>query len=130
MRWEAMELSDIVNGKSDNDVSFLLLFLKDYSDLTSIENLCVNCNGKVQGYLNHYKQLKQPQMNSQYKLYQRFENLPLRNVGEGYNINVNNINLTDEYAVILMERYDPKLIFEKFPKVIQPKVIQTKKQGK
>lgn len=117
MRWELMELSDIVNGKTVDGVSFLKLFLTDYSELTSIQNLCVTCNNQMQSYLTNYKYLKLPKMNSNYKLFQRFENLPLRNVGEGYNINVNNQNLTDEYAVILMERYDPVLIFEKFPRV-------------
>ena len=117
MRWELMELSDIVNGKTVDGVSFLKLFLKDYSELTSIQNLCVTCNNQMQSYLTNYKYLKLPKMKSNYKLFQRFENLPLRNVGEGYNINVNNQNLTDEYAVILMERYDPVLIFEKFPRV-------------
>ena len=117
MRWELMELSDIVNGKTVDGVSFLKLFLTDYSQLTSIQNLCVTCRNQMQSYLTNYKYLKLPKMNSNYKLFQRFENLPLRNVGEGYNINVNNQNLTDEYAVILMERYDPVLIFEKFPRV-------------
>lgn len=117
MQWELMELSDIVNGKTVDGVSFLKLFLKDYSELTSIQNLCVTCNNQMQSYLTNYKYLKLPKMKSNYKLFQRFENLPLRNVGEGYNINVNNQNLTDEYAVILMERYDPVLIFEKFPRV-------------
>lgn len=117
MQWELMNLSDIVNGKTVDGVSFLKLFLTDYSELTSIQNLCVTCRNQMQSYLTNYKYLKLPKMNSNYKLFQRFENLPLRNVGEGYNINVNNQNLTDEYAVILMERYDPVLIFEKFPKV-------------
>ena len=117
MQWELMELSDIVNGKTVDGVSFLKLFLTDYSQLTSIQNLCVTCRNQMQSYLTNYKYLKLPKMNSNYKLFQRFENLPLRNVGEGYNINVNNQNLTDEYAVILMERYDPVLIFEKFPRV-------------
>lgn len=117
MQWELMDLSDIVNGKTVDGVSFLKLFLTDYSELTSIQNLCVTCRNQMQSYLTNYKYLKLPKMNSNYKLFQRFENLPLRNVGEGYNINVNNQNLTDEYAVILMERYDPVLIFEKFPKV-------------
>lgn len=121
MQWELMELSDIVNGKTVDGVSFLKLFLTDYSELTSIQNLCVTCRNQMQSYLTNYKYLKLPKMNSNYKLFQRFENLPLRNVGEGYNINVNNQNLTDEYAVILMERYDPVLIFEKFPKVKKTK---------
>ena len=39
----------------------------------------------------------------------------MRNIGEGYNVMVNNNNITDAYAEILLERYSAEKIFDVYP---------------
>jgi hypothetical protein len=132
MLWEEYSIESIVAGRSSDGVSYLKMFLSDYSKLTGIETLNAGCSLCLIDYLKDYKTLKNitKMENSNYKLKAKYENLPLRNDGEGYNVNVNNNNLTDEYAVILLERFEADRIFEVYPateiKVVEPKVVEPK----
>ena len=51
--------------------------------------------------------------NSDYVLKKKREGLPLH---FGSSIRVNNGNITNEYALKLMERFEPEYLFDKFPK--------------
>lgn len=52
------------------------------------------------------------QNNSQYRLKEKYNGLPL---GFGSPVLVNNSNLTDEYALELLQRFQAETIFDVFP---------------
>ena len=116
-KWELYNLENIVGGKTSDNISFLKLFLLDYQKLFSTK-VNPSCNRCLQNYLHNYKQkifkMENPNT-SQYRLKPKYNNIALRAFGEGYNVNINNNNITDETAIILLERFNAEKIFEKFP---------------
>ena len=52
------------------------------------------------------------QNNSQYRLKEKYNGIPL---GFGSAVLVNNSNLTDEYALELLQRFEAETIFDVFP---------------
>ena len=115
--WENYELSNIIGGKSSDGVSLLKLFLQDYSKIFHTTTLNAGCQKCLQDYLTNYKnkinKMENPNT-SQYRLKQKYQNIPLE---FGSNIFVNNNNITDEYAEKLLERYDAEKIFEVYPTI-------------
>ena len=77
--------------------------------------------------------------NSQYRLKEKYNGLSLK---FGSQILVNNRNITDEYALELLERFEAKTIFDIFPIVelqettvqptetVKPKAKRTSKKAK
>ena len=117
-KWETYNLEYIVGGKTSDNVPLLKLFLQDYSKLFHTTTLNASCSKCLQDYLNNYKQKINKMENpntSQYRLKLKYNNIPLRNIGEGYNVMVNNNNITDAYAEILLERYSAEKIFDVYP---------------
>lgn len=114
-KWETYNLEYIVGGKTSDNVPLLKLFLQDYSKLFHTTTLNASCSKCLQDYLNNYKQKINKMENpntSQYRLKQKYNNIPLE---FGSNIFVNNNNITDAYAEILLERYSAEKIFDVFP---------------
>lgn len=128
--WENLELSNIIGGKTADNVSFLELFLKDYMSLFKVKTVNPQCNSCLKTYLNDYKLKKQIMSNdSNYRLKTKYNGLPLEVSGKNSSISVTNNNLTDAYAKILLKRYkEPSLIFEKFP--IEEEKKEVKKTSK
>lgn len=52
------------------------------------------------------------QNTSQYRLKEKYNGIPL---GFGSAVLVNNSNLTDDYALELLQRFEAETIFDKFP---------------
>lgn len=116
INWVNYNISDIISGKDTNGVRLLELFLKDYKKEFNVNVVNASCQRCLQDYLNKYKQKKQINiMASQYKLKKKYENIPLTYEGEGYNVMVNNNNITDDYARILLKRYPVEKIFDEYP---------------
>lgn len=119
MQWELYNIEYIISKKDANGVSLLGLFLKDYSKLFNTQNInasCVKCLKKY--HSNYIKKVTkmQDQNKSNYKLKEKYQNIPLV---FGSNIFVNNDNITDEYAIKLLERYkDCSKIFSEYPKEV------------
>lgn len=114
-KWETYNLEYIVGGKTSDNVPLLKLFLQDYSKLFQTTTLNASCSKCLQDYLNNYKQKINKMENpntSQYRLKQKYNNLPLE---FGSNVFVNNNNITDEYAKILLKRHSAEKIFDVYP---------------
>ena len=114
-KWETYNLEYIVGGKTSDNVPLLKLFLQDYSKLFHTATLNASCSKCLQDYLNNYKQKINKMENpntSQYRLKQKYNNLPLE---FGSNVFVNNNNITDEYAKILLKRHSAEKIFDVSP---------------
>lgn len=116
--WEDLSLENIIVGTSDNGVSFLKLFLIDYSKQFNNFALNPSCRRCLVGYHKDWINIKRKKnmSNSNYKLKAEYKQIALRNFGDGYNFLVTNENITDEYALILLERFPAEKIFEKYPK--------------
>lgn len=115
--WSDFDINYIVSSKNADGVRLLELFLKDYKEEFNVQTVNPSCQKCLKGYLEQFKN-KYKKMNtskSNYKLKNKYQNIPLRYTGEGYNIMVNNDNLTVEYAEILLERYPKEKIFEAYP---------------
>ena len=116
-KWENLNINYIIGGKTPDGVALLKLFLTDYQNLfsTKVNPSCSKC---LQNYLSNYKNkiytMENPNT-SNYRLKPKYNNIALRAFGEGYNVNINNNNITDETALILLERFPAEKIFEKFP---------------
>lgn len=129
MNWNDIGISNIISGKNANGVAYLKLFLQDYTALTS-EVVNAGCSKCIAKYFNNYLNLTTMQENkSQYQLRKKREGLPLK---FGSSIRVTNKNITDEYAEILIKRFqdkDPnfnlKYLFDKYP--TSTKKIEVKK---
>jgi hypothetical protein len=114
-KWEDYSLESIIGGKSSDGVSFLKLFLIDYSKLFHTTTLNAGCQKCIKDYLTNYKnkinKMENPNT-SQYRLKQKYNNIPLE---FGSNISVNNNNITDEYAKTLLLRYSVEKVFDVYP---------------
>lgn len=114
--WLGYTLDGIVSGKTADGVRLLELFLNDYKAKFNVTTVCGTCPNKLKDYYKKLTQSKKSNiMESQFRLKAKYQNIPLRNTGEGYNVNVNNSNLTDEKAIILLERYAVEKVFDVFP---------------
>lgn len=132
MQWELYNIEYIISKKNANGVSLLGLFLKDYSKLFNTQTVnasCVKCLKKY--HLNYIKKVikMNNQNKSNYKLKEKYQNIPLT---FGSNIFVNNDNITDEYALKLLDRYkEPSKIFSEYPKEVldvQEKEIEVEQE--
>jgi hypothetical protein len=128
-KWEEYNIDHIVGGKNSDNVALLKIFLTDYTKIFSTK-VNPSCNKCMITYHNNYKQkiykMENPK-NTEYKLKLKYQNIPLRNEGKGYNVMVNNDNLTDEFAEILLERYSKEKIFESYP-IISIKNVEIKEK--
>lgn len=125
--WENYSIENIIGGKTADNISYLKLFLTDYSKLfsTKVNPGCKNC---LQSYLQKYKsKIYEMQNDCEYRLQARYNGIPLK---FGSSTFINNSNITNEFAEKLMERYtklyeakgevfNPSTIFEKYPVKIQ-----------
>ena len=123
--WDSYDIGQIIGGTTPDGVRLLKLFLIDYTALFG-ETVNPSCSKCMDSYLSKYKlKIFEMQNNSQYRLKEKYNGLPLN---FGSPVLVNNSNLTDEYASELLKRFDADVIFEKFPKV-KPEFIPSLKDN-
>ena len=130
--WEDFRIEDIIGGVAPDGIRFLKLFLIDYTSLFS-EEVNPSCSKCLNNYLQKYKSKKfEMQNTSQYRLKEKYNGIPL---GFGSAVLVNNSNLTDDYALELLQRFEAETIFDKFPIVeiqntVEPTATVTKSKRK
>ena len=123
--WEDYDIEKIIGGVALDGTRLLKLFLIDYTTMFDevVNPSCSKCMGN---YLSKFKlKIYEMQNNSQYRLKEKYNGIPL-NFGSA--ILVNNSNLTDEYALELLKRFDKETVFDKFPKEKLTQVITAKKK--
>ena len=120
--WEGYDIEKIIGGVALDGTRLLKLFLIDYTTIFDevVNPSCSKCMGN---YLLKYKlKIYEMQNNSQYRLKEKYNGIPL---DFGSAVLVNNSNLTNEYALELLKRFDKETLFDKFPK---EKTIPKKKR--
>jgi len=114
--WLGYTLDGIIGGKNADGVRLLELFLNDYKAKFNVRTANAHCPKCLKEYYQKLTQSKKYNlMESQFRLKAKYQNIPLRHTGDGYNVNVNNTNLTDEKAIILLERYPVEKVFDIYP---------------
>lgn len=130
MEWHKIDTSRIISGVTADGSSLLKAFLIDYKQEFNVEVVNPSCGKCIQSYHKEFiKKYSNMENTSNYILHKKRENLRLK---FGSPIFVNNKNITDEYAKILIERFektnkDFKIsdLFDKYPKETK-KVEETK----
>lgn len=111
--WEGYDIEKIIGGTAPDGTRLLKLFLIDYTSMFD-EVVNPSCSKCMNNYLSKYKlKIYEMQNNSQYRLKEKYNGLPL---SFGSPVLVNNSNLTDEYALELLKNNEAETIFDKFPK--------------
>lgn len=120
MLWENEDIKNIIGGKTSDGVSLLKLFFIDYQKLFNEKKLCASCNNLIVSYHKKYKNKKMEIENTcQFRLKLKYNGIALKFGSATY---VNNGNITNEYAKILLDSFGAK-IFEKMPTVSQTESI-------
>jgi len=104
MDWNELIESQIIGGKSPEGLSYLNLFLKDYTAVFpgAVNAQCPKC---LQQYIRDYKRqnaMKKENKKSDYVLLEKRNGIAL---DFGSPIQVNNSNITNEYAETLIARF-------------------------
>lgn len=107
-----MDIATLTRSVTGKGVRYLELFLREY---TAIFPGPVNpsCSVCLNQYLNKYKKYHKAMANtSNYRLHAEYENIPLQ---FGSPILVNNDNITDTYALILLAQPGGERFFAQIP---------------
>ncbi|MFP9114930.1 hypothetical protein ACLI1A_13420 [Flavobacterium sp. RHBU_3] len=116
MDFTSMDIAALTRSVTGEGRRYLELFLREYTALFPgpVNPGCPRC---LQEYLNRYKNhfKRMSTTNTcQYRLHERYENIPLQ---FGSPILVNNDNITDEYAKILINQPNGIRYFSQVPDV-------------
>jgi len=107
-----MDIATLTRSVTGEGVRYLELFLKEYTSVfkVKVNPSCPRClNGYLTKYKNHIKAMANT---SQYRLHAKYENIPLE---FGSPILINNSNITNEYAQILLQRPGAEHFFAQMP---------------
>jgi len=110
--FSAMDIATLTRSVTGEGVRYLELFLKEYVSLFGgpVNPSCPKCLTEyLLRYKNHHKTMENP---SKYRLHARYENIPLE---FGSPILVNNSNITDAYALKLLEQKNGERYFIHIP---------------
>jgi hypothetical protein len=123
MHWLQYSKETILNGKDEDGFSLLGFFLKDYEKefSTKANAGCNKClNNYIDEYFNKFLMMEKEKENKcDYLLFEKYEGISLE---FGSAIHVTNLNITNEYALKLLERFHPtEKYFAKFPKETKSK---------
>lgn len=112
MDFLTMDASAVAAGKRSDGTRYLQLFLQEYTALFN-EKVNPGCPKCLSTYLNRYKNhFKNMDNHCKYRLYPRYENIPLE---FGSPVLVNNSNITDEYAEKLLQHKNGERYFSVLP---------------
>jgi len=118
-----MDIATLTRSVTGGGVRYLQLFLQEYTTLFpgTVNPSCPKCLAQ---YLTRYQKHYSAMANTcQYRLHARYENIPLE---FGSAILVSNVNITDAYALKLLERPDGERLFAQMP-AKQPTVTEQAK---
>lgn len=112
MNWLDKNVEFIIGGNAPDGTRYLKLFLTEYSQLFNEKNLNPSCSSCIREYLKKYKEKMGTNENKcEYRLHQKYCGIQLEKCSS---IHVNNSNITDEYAKILLKNRGEK-VFAKMP---------------
>jgi len=117
MDFTTMDIATLTQSVTGKGVPYLELFLKEYTSLFggSVNPSCPKClTAYLTNYQNHFNAM---QNTCAYKLHKKYENIPLQ---FGSPILVNNSNITNEYAEILLQQPDGIRFFAEIPSAGDP----------
>lgn len=127
MLWHTMTTDKIIGGKTPDGVSYLKLFLKDYSEKFNIDKLNAGCHNCIADY--HKKWIRKMEQTIEnecgYTLLAKYNGIQLEPCS---NIFVNNANITTELAERLLETKGAR-VFAKMPEqntIVEPTQTKTK----
>lgn len=131
MDFTTMDIATVSRSITVSGEPYLELFLKEYTSIFK-EKVNPSCPKCLTRYLNRYKNHFNAMTNTcNYRLHAKYENIPLE---FGSPILVNNGNITDEYALKLLEHNNGQRYFSQRPKVKVPnskaQIIKSKSQRK
>lgn len=112
MDFSTIDIATLTRSVTGKGERYLELFLREYTALFPgpVNPGCPRC---LNQYLTQYKKhLKAMQKTCRYRLHPKYENIPLE---FGSPILVNNDNLTDDYALKLLEHPNGVLYFAQMP---------------
>lgn len=121
MDFSIMDIATLTRSVTGEGVRYLELFLKEYVSLFGgpVNPSCPKCLTEyLLRYKNHHKTMENP---SKYRLHARYENIPLE---FGSPILVNNSNITDAYALKLLEQKNGVRYFIHIPEKPEPITVQ------
>lgn len=121
MKWHELDTGRIISGVTADGSSLLKAFLIDYKREFHVDTVNPSCGKCIKSYHSEFvKKYSNMDNTSNYTLHRKREGLRLK---FGSPIFVNNKNLTDEYAEILIKRFqevnkdfDISYLFAKYPK--------------
>ena len=112
MDFTTMDYNTIATGKGSDGTLYLQLFLQEYARLFN-EKVNPSCPRCLNDYLTRYKKHYNTMANTcKYRLHAKYENIPLE---FGSPILVNNSNITDEYALKLLQHKNGERYFTTLP---------------
>lgn len=112
MDFTTMDIQAITTGKGSDGTGYLQLFLQEYT-MVFKEKVNPSCPRCLNDYLTRYKNYFKTMANTcKYRLHTKYENIPLE---FGSQILVNNSNITDEYALKLLEHKNGERYFAAIP---------------
>ncbi|RZL19744.1 MAG: hypothetical protein EOO89_02405 [Pedobacter sp.] len=115
MDFKSMDISTVMTGTGNDGVRYLQHFLIEYTALFG-EIVNPGCGNCVTTYLNKYKKhFREMENPCKYRLHAKYENIPLE---FGSAVLVNNSNITDQYALKLMEHRNGNRYFAAIPSQI------------
>ncbi|KGO85714.1 hypothetical protein Q765_14935 [Flavobacterium rivuli WB 3.3-2 = DSM 21788] len=117
MDFTTMDIATLTHSVTGKGVPYLEVFLKEYTSLFGgpVNPACPKClTAYLTNYQNHFNAM---QNTCDYKLHKKFENIPLQ---FGSPILVNNSNITNEYAEILLQQPNGLRFFAEIPSAGDP----------
>lgn len=99
-KWEDYNIEQIIGGVAPDGTRYLKLFLQDYTKIFK-EQVCANCQAKLQGYLKKYTiKMKAKDNNCQWRLKEKYNGIQLEPCSSVF---LTNATLTDELAERLFD---------------------------
>lgn len=132
--WTLLDKATIFTAKDEDGNRYLSEFMRDYMKMFPNTDPQAGCSKCLDEYYNNFIK-KYKEMNNQventtgYKLKEKYQNIPLE-FGSG--VLVNNQNITEEFAIKLLERENGENLFETLPEaktaVVKDEVIEDNKE--
>jgi hypothetical protein len=117
MDFKTMDMATLTRSVTGGGVLYLELFLKEYTSIFGgpVNPSCSTClTTYLTKYQNHFKAMENT---CYYRLHAKYENIPLQ---FGSPILVNNANMTNEYAEVLLQQPNGLRFFANVPPAQDP----------
>lgn len=101
LKWEDMNIEQIIGGVTPDGTRYLKLFLIDYKNIFKNESVCASCQTKLSGYLKKYTiKMKSKDNTCQWRLKEKYNGIQLEPCSSVF---LTNATLNDELAQRLFD---------------------------